>query len=355
METLFCKKGFPNLPKKLISQAVIITAILALPLTALSQSSRLFVKQAHKDTAITGFTRSCKDVMVSSEVTGKVTKINYDEGDTITKAPFIEIDTTFTDLKIENTKKTIEKIDTQIRSINSKIAFLEKEYKRTEALFKKDTVSEVKMDAAKQDLEQAQLSLGAALAEKASLEISLKEQAEIKNRHTIKAPEGFIVTMKALEAGDNVEIGKVLASVSDYRNLVVPLSVSNDELEAIKSLPKEFEALLEGKPVKASLNWINPKFNEETRKLNIEIAVSSYEGQHRGGLRFTVPIKLPADGLMIPKAAVISRYENPKVILKDSGASINLIALDETDDFLIVANDERLKDGTELKPPSPSK
>ncbi|GBE35894.1 hypothetical protein BMS3Bbin07_00027 [bacterium BMS3Bbin07] len=128
----------------------------------------------------------------------------------------------------------------------------------------------------------------------------------------------------------------------------MPLSVSSEELSAIKSLAEEFDAELEGVPVKASLKWINPEFDEKTRKLNVELVIRDLHGQGRGGLMFVLPLRLRSEGLFIPKTAVTNRYENPTVTVKETGEVVKLMPLGESGDFLRVAADKRLVPGTEL-------
>ena len=55
------------------------------------------------------------------------------------------------------------------------------------------------------------------------------------------------------------------------------------------------------------------------------------------------------EGLWIPKQAVINRYDNPRVTLKESGETVNIMVLGESDGYLIVSGDKKLKIGAELE------
>lgn len=330
-----------------------VFAIIALLLAAspLSAETPLTVKPAQKRVTLTGFTRGDTTVTISSEVSGKMLKVNYDIGRTIGEAPFFEIDPTFIDFQIESLNQSIQAVEAARKQNESRVAYLRKEFIRMDKLHKGDRATEVRRDAAKEEYDQARLQRNSLAAEKAGLEAQLAELLERKRRHRIFAPEGWIVVRRMVEPGEIVTMNTPLAEVGDYQQLVVPLAVSAEMLDAIRALPELFDATLEGETVKTKLNWVNPEFNEETRKLAVELAVVNYGGERRGGLRFSLDLAIATEGVWIPKTAVINRYENPRVVRKGEEKPINIMVLGESDGHLIAAEDERLPVGTELAAP----
>ncbi len=309
----------------------------------------IVIQWAKKRITLTGYTRSKTTATVSSEVSGKLIRVNYDVAQVIGEKPFFEIDSTFVNFQIESTRHSLKKLKVARQKMSSQAAYLKKEFSRIDQLHKGDRATEVRRDAAEEELKQARFETKSLDIEKAVLDTTLKELQERKGRHHIYASKGWIVVKKRVEAGEIVAQSMPLAEVGDYGNLVVPLAVSGDELSAIRRLPEEFDAQLEGEPVKASINWVNPEFNEQTRKLSIEVALAGYEGEKRGGLRFSMPIEIKTEGLFVPKAAVTNRYDNPRVTLKETGKTINVMVLGETDDGLIIAEDAGLAPGVALK------
>jgi hypothetical protein len=220
-----------------------------------------------------------------------------------------------------------------------------------DTLYAQDRATEVRRDAAKQELDQRQLERDSIELELDGLRTSLAELKEQRERHSIYVPAGWVLTSRSVEVAEVVQPGVPLGMASDFRKLVVPLSVTSDELEAIRDMPREFDASLEGEAVKVRLNWVNPEFDEKTRKRSIEIVITSYEGPHEGGLRFTLPVFVRTEGILIPRAAVTERYKNPRVRLKATGETIQVIVTGEVGDSVIVAPDARLRPGTELLRP----
>lgn len=325
-----------------------VASVLVLLCPCVLFAQEFMVREARKDITLIGYTRSKTTVTVSSEVSGKVLRVNYDVGETIGKKPFYEIDPTFVGFQVENTLQSLKKLKTSIKKSESNIAYLEKEFNRIDTLHKGDKATEVRRDSAKESLDQAKLEHESILIEKASLNTALRELKERKRRHSIFASKGWIVVEKRVESGEVVASGTPLARVADYRELVIPLFVSGEEFEAIKKLSNTFDASLEKRPVKAKIHWVNPEFNEKTRKLNIELILSGYEGERRGGLAFSLPLRIGMDGLLIAKEAVVSRYENPRITLKATKKTVNVIILGETNGAYIIADDPNLPVGTEL-------
>ncbi len=309
----------------------------------------LLVQKAKKEITLTGYTRSNTMLSVSSEVSGKVLRVNYDVGQIVGESPFFEIDPTFIDFQIRSTRQSLKRVGVTQKKLESRVAYLNREFVRIDKLHKGDRATEVKRDAAEEEWKQARFELDALALEQNILKTTLKELRERKHRHSIFAPKDWTVVAKNAEAGEVIGLNTRLARVADYRTLIVPLSVSGEELAAIQKLPRDFDVTLEGETIQASLNWVNPEFNEKTRKLSIELLLH-HTGTARGGLRFSFPLETEAEGFLVPKAAVISRYDNPRVIIKSTGESVNVTVLGESGEYFAIAEDRQLRLRTELKP-----
>lgn len=332
---------------------IALLLICCLPTLTPAADAPLVVQPALKEITLTGYTRGDTTLMVSAEVSGKVLQVNYDVGDPIGDAPFFEIDPTFIDFQIDSVRQSIKKIEAARKRNRSRTAYLKKEFQRFDRLHKGERATEVRRDAALEEYTQSNLEGNTLAAEKAGLEVTLAELQERKRRHQIHAPEGWIVVARMAEPGEIIAPNVPLARTADFQRLAIPLAVSGEELSAIQAKPPVFDAQLEGAPVKAQVAWINPEFNEETRKLAIELKLVDYDGERRGGLRFSLPLQVAAEGLWVPKRAVLSRYDNPRVRLAATGEAVNIMVLGESNDHLIIAPgaDGRLAVGTELTLP----
>lgn len=311
------------------------------------------VEKATKEVTLRGYTRSIKTAVLSSEVGGKILKVNYEVGDLIGKKAFAEIDATFINFDIKNTRVAVSKLKTRLKQSDSRIAYLKKEFRRKEQLFKKGRATEVIRDAASQALDQAVLDREALIQEQSSLDVTLKQLLEKRARHTITGFSKWVVTDRKVETGEVIQAGMPLAVIQDFRQMVVPLAVSNEELEGIRDNIKEetgdgFRAVVGGQAVQTSIYYINPDFDEQSRKINIKLLIHGYSDSHRGGLGFVLPLSVRSRGLKIPSDAVLNRYENPKVFVQGKSEPVPVTILDAMNHSLIVADHPELSPGTVL-------
>ena len=335
--------------RKLGLRGTLLSFFLFFSLDGYAQTEdRWMVGRAEKNITLKGYTRSITSSSLAAEVSGKIIGINYDIGQIVGKNPVIIIDATFISYKIEQTRLSIRNLQVNLKRNRSRAAYLKKEFDRIEKLFRENSTAASKRDSSAEELAQARFEIEAIETQIANRNVELNELLERKRRHRIFAPQGWVMTHKSVETGEIVQPGEPLAQVSDFRDLIVPLAVSSEELKAINQLPRPFSAYLQGQPVKSTINWINPEFNEKTRKLEIELRLSSYSGENRGGLLFSLPLVIASEGLRVPKAAVINRYENPRVKLKNTGEFVQILVIEENGDHLIIAEDGRLLPGMEL-------
>ena len=313
--------------------------------------SGLRVREARKRVVLKGYTRAADSITLTAEVGGRIKAVNYEVGEAVLNAPFIEIDTTFIDLTMESTGKQLLRLEAAEKRASSHVRYLEKEFNRVKSLHSQGRTSESRFDAAEQQLAQARLELSSVSAERGAVDVGLRELREKRRRHSVGPEKGWVITGRLVEPGEVVGPGQPLGKASDFSSMVVPLSVSMREYEALASIENTIAAILEGKPIMARLNWQNPDFDERTRKSAVEIAILNTSGvDPRGGLSMELPIMVRTEGLLVPHEAVSWRYENPRVTLKATGRDVPLIVTDESGEGLVVAEDGSLRPGDELLP-----
>jgi multidrug efflux pump subunit AcrA (membrane-fusion protein) len=309
------------------------------------------VARALQRVSVTGYTRAATTLDLAAEVSGKVLQVHYEVGDAVGARPVCEIDPTFVDFEIQRLQQALQQTEIALERTRSRAAYLEKEYRRVENLFLRDSTAASRRDAAQEDFQQASLEVRGMAADIAAQRTRLAELRERRRRHRLAGPQGYVVVAKHVEAGEWVAAGSPVARLGDFRTLVVPLAVTAAELEALRRLPAEFPVRLEGRPAVARLHWVNPEFDEASRKRTIEIAVGPHDGEPRGGLAFELALEVPGQGLEVPRAAVDDRYAQPKVRLHAGGEAIPVMVLGESADRIVIAEDPRLPPGTVLLTP----
>jgi multidrug resistance efflux pump len=309
---------------------------------------QLQVQAARKQVILSGYTRGRAIQTLACEVAGKVTQVNYDVGQVVGEKPFLEIDPTFVDFQIEQAQWTLEKLAVSHARGASRLEYLQKEFKRVDTLHQGSVAPLSKLEGAAEELDQARLAVQTTDVEIKALKTQLKELKERRRRHAVTAPAGWVIVQRRVEPGEIVAAGTPLAQAADFTKLVVPLFVSGEELAVLRQT-EAIAVKVEGRPGRARINWVNPQFDERTRKLAVELVLVEHTGDARGGLLTELALEVGSQGLMLPKQAVVDRYDNPYVVLKD-GRTIPIVILGESGEDLIIAAQEALAPGSELEP-----
>jgi RND family efflux transporter MFP subunit len=294
--------------------------MISLPLSSVAktEADQLFTAETatHSNT-MTGFTRARAAMKLTSQLTDRLMEVKGDVGDQIGKdGVFARLDTTYV-------KLDLKKISIDQDKLKSKIAYLEKEAQRFQTLFQKQSAAEAKLDALLQDLAQAGLALQTLKNEEQKIQEHLQ-------RHTITAPPGWLIINRYAEPGEWIIAGAPLAEVGDFQTLLVPFAVSQDEYNWIKQRAKSLSLRLpeQNLTVKAELHSVSPGFDQQTRKLNLEIKIISDLPGKRGGIRAELTTELPdpAGALLAPVTAVSNRYDS-HWLTKANGEKVPVIVL----------------------------
>ncbi len=316
-----------------------------------SLADPLRVEQGFRDVLLRGYSRPLVSSTVAAEVSGVITKRYYDVGDTITSQPLVQIDPTWIDLELRENATAIERTRIAVDQARLRSAWLEKDFKRLQTLVNEGGVSRSTFDEIEQQRDQAHLEIRLQEQQLEQLQIQRKTLVEQQKRHRPTAPTGWQVAQRYVDEGELVAAGTPLMDVGDYRQLLIPLSVTAAELSAIL---RQSQAQLDGQEVTYHLHTVSPAFDEKTRKIATELMIDHFDGEHRGGLPFELTVRMPDAGLMVPLAAISNRYNHPKVMRRDQSQAIEISILNHQGDWVRIAPTEQLQPGVELRDQTPN-
>ncbi|MBU1736630.1 MAG: HlyD family efflux transporter periplasmic adaptor subunit [Proteobacteria bacterium] len=274
-------------------------------------------REATRRSVLTGFTRARATMRIVSQVSDHILEVRGDVGDPIgSDGVFAVIDTTLAELDLQNILLSQKKI-------TSKITYLEKEVARFATLLKQQSTAEAKFDSLEQELDQAKLALE-------NLRNDERKAREMIERHTIRGRAGWQIIQRSVEPGEWVSAGKVLAEIGDFRTLTVPFALSHEEYTRLQ---KNSAALFLHLPelntrVAAAIHRVSPGFDQNTRKLNLEIEITDPLPEKRGGIRAELVLETPdpSGAVIVPESALSSRYDTSWVTGLD-GEKIPVVKL----------------------------
>lgn len=316
-----------------------LLCLVLLSLPSYAENIWTTIKPSYREISLTGFSRARYEMTLSTEVAGKVDQVFVDVGDVISKDRNVScLDDTFTKIDIKSTNNDIKQAQIDV-------LYYQKQVKRYQELVIKKGVSISQLD----DMER---QLGSSERMEQSKKLLRQRQRETLKRHCIKAPSGWLVDERYVEAGQWIDIGSPVAKVGNYSKLLVPFALSVNELNALK---KEQEKLTVWLPeynqqIPASIERISPAFDESSRKIQVDLLLEKNLPVQRGGLRVDLKLKIPdsSDMFLISSKALDKRFEEIWLERKD-GESLRVELLGATENGQVRITSPELKTGDQFK------
>ena len=286
-----------------------------------------------------GYLLPNKRVLMRSEIDGVIEKIDFEEGDEITKGKrLVDIST-----KEHRLKLKIAITDSNLADIN---------IKRDEKL------------AAQNLIPNAQLDQTRTRAESASLN---KELAEISlNKSLISSPLKGTIKTRHIKVGEFVRKGDKLVEILDIDKIIVKVNIPEQEILSIQVGQNVEVALyiMEKKTFLGRVKNIGLEADSSNRTFPVEILVDNKERQLRAGMlaRATFTKNVDQDQIVIPRHTVLERDQGRVVYVFEDGKAFRrniTIGLSQQDqvqivqglnkgELIVVEGHTKLTDGEEV-------
>jgi len=278
-------------------------------------------------------------VLMRSEIDGVIEKINFEEGDVVSKnKKLIDISTKELQLKLK-----IAIADSNLADIN---------LKRDEKLAQKNLISNAQLDQTRTRAESARLNRELA-------KISLKKSL-------ISAPLNGTVKTRHVKVGEFVRKGDKLVEILDLSGVIVKINIPEQEILDIKIGQKIEVALyiLEDKTFLGKVKNIGLEADSENRTFPIEIFVKNDSSKLRPGMlaRATFTKIVDQNQIVIPRHTIIEKefgrvvyvFENGKVFQRN--VKVGLTQQDQVQiinglkigEFIVVEGHTKLTDGEDV-------
>lgn len=283
---------------------LIAYAILIIGLTSCGRNSEMYDASGNFE---------AEEIIVSSEATGKILQLNFDEG-TALKAgqPVGYIDTTQLFLRKKQLVYSIRALlakqpdaSSQLSTIQKQIETANFEKKRVESLLKDDAATKKQLDDlnAQIDLLQKQyhslqvslsISTQSIQSETLPLRVQIEQLEDQIKKSVINNPiEGTVLT-KYAEQGEVVTAGKAIYKIADLSNILLRVYISGDQLTSIKIGQKVNVRVDDvnggSKSYEGVLEWVSDKAEFTPKTIQTK--------DERANLVYAIKIKVKNDGFL---------------------------------------------------------
>lgn len=227
------------------------------------------------------------DIVAATQ--GKLTQLNIEVGSIVGKG------------------QTVGQIDTKLREISLKqaelsIGKLEKDLQRTRELYEGSAATEANYNDMKYNYDNTKLQ-------------AEQIQQQIDDARII-APVSGMVSVKRMDAGEFVNPGSIIATVTDISRLKAVLFIN--EKDVYRLAPRQAGTitceLFPGQVYQGTIGFISPK-GDENHNYRVEVNFDNPGQRLKAGTYVRVEFNLGADGeaVQIPKSCLPEGMKNPYV------------------------------------------
>lgn len=249
-----------------------------------------------------GTIKAVRGVELTSEESGEVIRINFESGGRVEKGQL---------MVILNDK--VEQANLQSRKATLALAKLL--FEQDQKLVKQQSISQIRYDRTKADMERAYAQVAEA-------------EARLANKH-IRAPFSGIAGIRQIDVGDYLSPGKVIATLQDPDDLEIDFTLPSQAAPLLKpGLYMELRvAAYPEKVFHARLFALDAKVDPSTRNLKVRAKIDAGEGLLPGMFaQLRVAFGVEEDIVTVPETAVTYSLHGNTVFVIEQGEDGGLIS-----------------------------
>lgn len=261
----------------------------------------------------TGIIKSEIEVNVSAEREGRITVLNYDEGDRVRKGDIIaQLDTS-------EALANLRKVEAELKQAELNLSNIEAEYKRKEALYKEELISKHQFDDVNTRLLLARTAIDNV---KASLDV-----ARLRYEYSfIRTPVSGVITTRSVKIGDTVMPGHRIVSIVDPSSLYISAPIDEADVSSV-SIGQDVRITMDAYPdrvFKGKVMRISPIVTGarlETKTFEVRVSVPDEGIIIKPGMSADIEIITDKvnDVIVVPSQVVIEKGSEHLVYTVESG------------------------------------
>lgn len=250
-----------------------------------------------------------KQTNLASEFEGVVSSLNFREGQQVHKdAILMELDSEVLQANIAAKKSSLQ-------ALEADLSRQERDFKRTKALYERNSVSESSYDQVFYGMEKLRASANAMRSE-------LKAMTTQLQKTRIKVPFDSVAATRNVEVGEWVGKGNVVATLVATDTIEARLNIPARLFETLKS-HNSFQAFIGKREIEVTLKSVIPVADTATRTFPVELNVPK-DADLIEGMR--IDVKVPTlkkqTSFMIQRDAVIKRFGQTVVFSAIDGVAM---------------------------------
>jgi RND family efflux transporter MFP subunit len=259
--------------------------------------------------AYVGNIRSRQAVTISTKMMGRVQRIAVEEGQAVKKGQLLaEVDAAEAQSAFLQSKAGRSAADVALQNA-------QRDYERFKALYAEKAVT-------KHQLEQAEMGLAAAKAQKEQAEANLGLSSTLLSYGKIVAPGDGIITRKWMDAGNLAYPGAPILTLENPNDLELSVQVPEEKARALSAGQSAFVTVdAVGKSFEAKITAAVTAADPVTRTATVKLAIPENAGVLPGQFASVRFAAFTQQALAIPSSALVERGQMDGVFVVADGAA----------------------------------
>ncbi|WP_370931271.1 efflux RND transporter periplasmic adaptor subunit [Bartonella sp. DGB1] len=230
------------------------------------------LEDVYDEIPVYGTLKPQESVQVTASILGKVSSVNVDIGDKVTKGDTLVV------FNKDNVTSSLSSAEASVEGIKSQLKNARSTYERSKELNKQGYVSK----AAVLNNEATVANLVSQLRKAEAANVQAARQL---SEASVVAPVSGIVASKAVNVGQTVGVGSVLLTLVDISKMEFQANIPSTEISNVK-LGQEASLSVFGidKKFIATVNRISPVVVQNTRSIPVYFSVDNPDYLLRGGM-----------------------------------------------------------------------
>jgi len=303
-----------------------------------------------------GTISAARDVLVSSETAGRVTRLLVKVGDYVRQGQtLVQVDDELKSIAVDQAKVQVLAAETSSNKA-------QKDFERAESLFSTKDISDAELETYRLGYRSADAQYRAAL-------VNLRVAQRAFDDARIKAPISGYVASKKVEVGEMLSMGKEVANIVDMSSLKVKLSIPEEEITKVE-LRQPAVLRVDSAPDKTFQGIVYTVGSKTETPMGhtypVEVIVENKNTSLlKAGMfaRVEIHASAVANALTISKESVLDEDTAPKVFIAEnnvarmrpvklgvrSGDSIQVLDGLRSGELVISFGQKQLKDGSPVQ------
>lgn len=194
-------------------------------------------------TIASGYVVARRSAMLSADISGKLVAVNFEEGAFVKEGQVLaELDGGLARYDLDLAHARLQSARATVQAVEADLIEGEAQLRRAQQLSKTSTISPVALDTANTRMQSLTAKRDAAVADARVTELAVLRQADLVERHKIRAPFDGVIISKNAQRGEILSASSAgpeavrtgVATLVDMKSLEVEVDVSENQIAKIR-------------------------------------------------------------------------------------------------------------------------